>query len=334
MSRVPGGIIIEKERIESSEKLYNIVDQTFKKTTSKLDNAVDFLELGLDAFFLVPNYLLDKFGKSGNYILNKIESSYDNHGRFMRTVAQPWSYIFLIINEIYWNRKIRQIPLLAPGIHFIRGNVGGGKSLTSFILAEMTLEMTGHPSYMTAKVEKPQLSEDGSYWYVMHPVIDVKSYYKKGKKIKRYNGHKYPYMHKDERHLEYNPRLNKKNSYNDTFVPEHADELVMRHDGFKAIYKYSQHIKLDGQEAETINMVHIVSVVKGVPRKKWLKDGKYDRIPTKLKFTSYHPTVELNGEYSLKKYKTWSMPVPYEVLERYDTHAERNRHSHLPIDFK
>ena len=98
-------------------------------------------------------------------------------------------------------------------------NVGGGKSLLSFVLAEMHRLETGYSSYFTAPVEKPQVTEDGEWLYVYHKVIDLKSYYQKGKKILNFNTDKYRIIFKDERHLDYTPRMNKTKEYNDTFVP-------------------------------------------------------------------------------------------------------------------
>ncbi len=310
------------------------IDKVVEKIESCLNSAEKIGDKIVDAFFLVSKYSLKIFDKSSDTFLEAINQIYMNNARLLRTISYPWSAIYPKTYKFLMKRKIHKIPLLRPGVQMVRSKVGGGKSLTSFVLAQLVLRRTGHPSYMTSAVEKPKLSEDGKFWYVMHPVVDLDNYYAKGKKLQRYNTKRFKNFHKDENHLRFNPRLNKTKEYNDKYIPEHKDELLMRHDGFTTITKYSQHIRLDSQDMETIDLMHEVETIKDIPVKKWISDGKYEYIPVKLKFTSYRLEVEFDGSIKRKFFKNWSLEVKYEDLIQFNTYAEANASVGLPFDFK
>lgn len=310
------------------------IDKVVNKIESGLDNAEKIVDKVIDAFFLVSKTGLNSFDKFSDGFMETIYSLYDKNSETLRKLSRPYSKIYPSTYKFIMKRKIHKIPLLRPGVQMVRARVGGGKSLTSWVLASMVLKKTGHPSYMTSAVEKPKLSEDGKYWYVYHPVIDLDDYYAKGKKLKRFNTKKYKNMHKDEYFLRYNVRMNKTREYNEKFIPEHKDELVMRHDGFETITKYGQHNKLDTQDMETLDLMHEVETVKDIPYKQWLKDGKYNYIPVKLKFTSYSLDVQFDGTIKRRLFKKWHLDVPYEVLQEFDTYAEANKSDGLPLDFK
>lgn len=310
------------------------VENFFDKLELKLDQIMHHTEKCSDAFFDVLESGTDYAEDGITRIMNIYESVVSSNLVPLKYVSLPWSLSIPITYKFINKFNERKIPLLVDGVHMIRAKVGGGKSLTSFVLADLTLKEMGVASYFTSAVEKPQLSEDGKYWYVMQRVIDLSRYYKKGKKVLNYNAKKYPYIHKDERHLDYNPRLNKKNEYNDRFVPEHADELIMRHDGFKAIYKYTQHLRLDSQEMETLTFMHEVETVKDIPILRWLNEDSFKYIPVKLKFITYTLEFEFDGTFKRKLYKKWSLPVPYSVLKRFETHAEKNKNAGLPVDYQ
>lgn len=309
------------------------IDKVVNKIESGLDNAEKIVDKVIDAFFLVSKTGLNSFDNFSETFMESIRLVYREYETLLRTISWPWSAIYPKGYKFLMKRKIHKIPLLRPGVQMVRSKVGGGKSLTSWVIASLVLKRTGHPSYMTSPVEKPKLSEDGKFWYVYHPVIDLDTYYAKGKKLKRYNTKKYKNMHKDENHLRYNPRLNKTREYNDKFIPEHKDELLMRHDGFDTITKYSQHIRLDSQDMETIDLMHEVETIKDIPYKRWIADGKFNYIPVKLKFTSYKLVVEFDGSIKRKLFKKWSLDIPYEVLQEFDTYAEANNSAGLPYDF-
>lgn len=315
------------------DTLIKFLDSIFNKIEYYFDNAIEFLEKFTDAFFLVLKYIIIGFDKFSSGLMESIYNIFSKRAKLLRVISLPWSAIIPKGYKLYLKYKVKQIPLLRPGVQMVRAKVGGGKSLTSFVLAKLVLERTGYPSYMTSSVEKPKLSEDGKYWYVLFPVIDLNTYYANGKKLKRFNTKKYKNMHKDENHLRFNPRLNKTKEYNDKFIPEHKDELLMRHDGFDTITKYSQHIRLDSQDMETIDLMHEVETIKDIPIKRWVDDGMFKYIPIKLKFESYKIEVQFDGTIKRKLYKKWSLPVPYDVLLEFNTYAEANASDGLPYDF-
>lgn len=299
-----------------------------------VDHVFRAIELTLGAILSMVNRLYMLLFSFINIFLAGFFKLLRANLKLLKFLSLPWSILILIFYKLYSKFNRDSNPLLVPGLHMIRAGVGGGKSLTSFVLAEYCLEHFGMASYFTSPVEKPQLSEDKKYWYVMHRVIDLNQYYKDGKKVMNYNFEKYPWMHKDERHLRFNPRLNKTKEYNDQFIPEHEDELLMRHDGAKAIYKYSQHMRLDTQELENLTFIHEVVTKKDIPIKKWINDDKFDFIPIKLKFKTYTINFDFDGSYSRNLYKNWSMKVPLDVLMRFETHAESKKYRHLKVDYK
>lgn len=314
--------------------MFDKVNVIFSKIQNQFDRLMHHANQVLDAFLHAANKAVNHIRKIGNIKIDVIFNLYSPNSRIIRYLTLPWGIAIPKVKKILDKNKYDNLPIFIPGMHMIRSRVGGGKSLTSFILAEMTLRETGHPSYFTSAVEKPQLSEDGRYWYVMHPVVKMSDYYKDGKKILNFNTDKYKNIHKDERHLQYNPRMNKSSKYNETFIPEHEDHLLMRHDGFDNIFMYSQHMKLDAQDMDSITLMHEVETVKDIPVKRWLDDGRFNYIPIRLKFISYSIEVKFDGSMDRKFFRSWSLTVPYEVLQRFDTYAERHKHSGLPYDYK
>jgi len=312
----------------------NKIECVFDKAEESIDKVMHLGDLALDAFFHAAASGMKVFSDASNLALDYIHKFYIKNGRKLRYISLPWSSLIPKVYKWMNSNSYDRLPIFIPGMHMIRARVGGGKSLASFVLAEMTLEHTGYASYFTSAVEKPQLSEDGKYWYVMHRVVSMNDYYKDGKKVTNFNTEKYKNMHKDERHLDYNPRMNKGKEYNAKFIPEHEDHLLMRHDGFEHIYMYSQHMKLDSQEMDALTLMHEVETSKDIPIKRWLEDGGFNYIPIKLKFTSYIIEIDFDGSMKRKVFRTWKIPVPYEVLKRFDTHAEKHKHSGLPYDYK
>ena len=126
--------------------------------------------------------------------------------------------------------------------------------------------------------------------------------------------------------------MNKRSDYNDKFIPEQRDEILMRHEGMEYIYKYSQYFKLDSQDMDALTYMHDVETVKDIPIKRWLETGKLNYIPIVLKFTTFVIELSFDGAMKRKKVGSCKIPIPYELLERFDTHAERYRNAGLPVD--
>lgn len=315
----------------------NYLEPVFNTCESIIDKMVHQVDNSLDAISQAPNYLLRNY----NSIIEDIEDQiYDRLNkdtalaRLIRYSSLPWSVVIPKGYKYFISNQNRTPQILQPGIHMVRAKVGGGKSLTSFILAEMYLEETGLGSYFTSPVEKPQVTEDGEWLYVYHRYINLDDYYNEhGVKIKKFNTEKYQVIHKDERHLDFNPRLNSTKEYKNKYIPQQKDEILMRHQGVKRIYKYSQYMKLDNQDMQALTYMHDVETVKDIPIQRWLDTGELNYVPINLKFTSFIIDVDIKGELKRKKVGSYKIPVPYQLLQRFDTHAEKYRYAGLPVDY-
>lgn len=304
------------------------IEAGFEKTELFLDKLLHQSERAMDAILSISGKALDKLHSISNFIMKKYHDLVNNYSKPLRYLGFPWTLIIPKVWEFYYLRKQEAIPTDKEGIHFFRSPVGGGKSLTSLVLAERALKLTGYASYFSSPVEKPQrgVDPDGNeYWYVMHKVEKLENVYVDGKRAKEWDYDRYPYVNKDERHLRFNPRMNKTREYNQAWLVEHEDELLMRHEGAKRIYKFSQHMKLDTQEMETAVFMHDIRAVKGLPALQWLKDGLLRVYPYVIMFNTYQIEYSFEGDMKRTLVAKWNLAVPMEVLEKFDTHAERRR---------
>lgn len=308
--------------------MVNIFNKTFESIEKILEKIMASSELILDAFFHGISTVFKHIYKSFGYILDKFHNIMDTNGKLLRHLGFPWVILIPKVWQYFYMQKHLSLPTDKEGIHFFRSPVGGGKSLTSLVLAERALKVTGFASYFTSPVEKPQkaVDDDGNeYWYVMHKVEKLDDVYVNGKRAKEFDYDRYPYVNKDERHLRFNPRMNKTKEYNQAWLVEHEDELLMRHDGAKRIYKFSQHMKLDSQEMETATYMHDIKAVKGLPWTQFLKDGLLRIYPYVIQFETYEIIYSFKGDMDRRLVAKWNLMVPMEVLDKFDTHAERRR---------
>lgn len=308
--------------------MVNIFNKTFESIEKILEKIMASSELILDAFFHGTSTVFKHIYKSFGYIMDKFHNIMDTNGKLLRHLGFPWVILIPKVWQYFYMQKHLSLPTDKEGIHFFRSPVGGGKSLTSLVLAERALKVTGFASYFTSPVEKPQkaVDDDGNeYWYVMHKVEKLDDVYVNGKRAKEFDYDRYPYVNKDERHLRFNPRMNKTKEYNQAWLVEHEDELLMRHDGAKRIYKFSQHMKLDSQEMETATYMHDIKAVKGLPWTQFLKDGLLRIYPYMIQFETYEIIYSFKGDMDRRLVAKWNLMVPMEVLDKFDTHAERRR---------
>lgn len=308
--------------------MVNIFNKTFESIEKILEKIMASSELILDAFFHGISTVFKHIYNSFGYIMDKFHNIMDTNGKLLRHLGFPWVILIPKVWQYFYMQKHLSLPTDKEGIHFFRSPVGGGKSLTSLVLAERALKVTGFASYFTSPVEKPQkaVDDDGNeYWYVMHKVEKLDDVYVNGKRAKEFDYDRYPYVNKDERHLRFNPRMNKTKEYNQAWLVEHEDELLMRHDGAKRIYKFSQHMKLDSQEMETATYMHDIKAVKGLPWTQFLKDGLLRIYPYVIQFETYEIIYSFKGDMDRRLVAKWNLMVPMEVLDKFDTHAERRR---------
>lgn len=312
-----------------------------------IDKIIDKMELIVDRVMHASTLILNiqenivmqitgLFNRLFNAILALYEEITMRVYGFFRWTTIPLN--FLIIRTFLWYifKTSGNEPLDEVGVHYIRAEPGGGKSMLAYQKANETLEKTGYSAYITHPIEKPKLTEDKKWWYVDHRLIGIRSYFNaKGEQIKRFNTAIHKQLHVDEFHIENNPRRNKEKEYNAFFIPFLNQLLKLRHNGFdNNIYIYSQIPNNDIQLMSTITMYHEIKLVKGMPYLKWLRDGKFEIVPIKWKFKSYKIIIVEGGGIKRKLYRIWNKPVDYMKLEHFDTHALRNDNKHLPLDFE
>lgn len=311
--------------------------QSYLGLEKSLDKVDKTLYKVLEQFNKYPFLLVDFFVRKTESTLNQFYDRIHKHtaiGKLMRHLGLPYSLLIpKIYKRLFFNEG--QAMLFSPGVHMVSASVGGGKSLLSFILAEINLDKTGLATYFTSPVEKPQLTKDGKFKYVYHRYINLDNYYDKdGKKVKRFNTEKHKMIMKDERHLEFNPRLNNTAEYKKKFIPQQRDEILMRHEGITHIYKFSQYKKLDSQDMQALTYMHEVKTVKDIPIRDWLETGDFNYRPVMLKVNTFIINVEFDGSMKRKKVGSCRLAVSAEVLERFDTYAERYQIEGLPVDYK
>jgi len=305
------------------------------KYNNLIDKLMHFNEKIGDAFFNVLKKVLKIF----DIFFRRINLTYRVFGfiiyPFSRFLTIPFNWLIIRTWLWYVLRAFDSQPYLTNKLKQWKGEPGAGKSLSSFVIAEMIREETGMASYFTAQVEKPRLSECGTYWYVYHRVIKLSDYYKNYQKVMNFNTEKYSTIWKDENNVRQNYRFNKDKEYNAEFKPEHDDEVLLRHLGFKhGMNVISQQTKTDSQRMETVGFYFEVNkTVKGIDYIKWLFDGVFEIVPRKIKIDVY--TLDIGwGENKRKFYRKISLRVPRDILDHYETLSEKNRFSHLRIDYK
>jgi hypothetical protein len=310
------------------------VETFFEQYEKLILKYVHLLLILIDAFCYA-------YQKTFNELVNTINRFFNLYKIFMFEFYGlfRWTTFYfnwIIIRTWLWYvfRPFDSKPYLMNVLKYWKGDPGAGKSLISYVISEEIREEFGMASYFTSPIEKPRLSEDESYYYVYHRVINLSDYYKNRKKVLNFNTDRYACLWKDENNLRQNPRFNKEGLYNDEFKPEHDDEVLLRHLGFKhGMNVISQQAKTDSQRMETTAFYFDVrKTIKGVNFSKWLHDGKFEIIPIAIKVDIYTITVGF-GEMKRHLYRKMKKRVPYQLLEHYNTHAESNRFAHLKKDY-
>ena len=155
---------------------------------NKFDSGVHLLTKLLDAFFHVQKSLMDILSDIIFKTIGLFVEFTKRIYKFFRWSTIPINFIIVRVWWLWYIFRFEDYdPLRKPGVHYIRALPGGGKSLLGYQLANTIMDETGYSSYISAKLEKPKITPDGKYYYVNHQVIDIKSYYKNGKKVKRFN---------------------------------------------------------------------------------------------------------------------------------------------------
>ena len=297
------------------------------------EKIIDYIvELFDDAVYLAVSFA-NKVTIWIQSIFTTIYQNYEGIAKFIyapfRWTTIPLNYIIVRTGLWYIFRDQHLEPLDNPGIHLVRSNPGGGKSMLAFQKSNELAEDTGFPSYQTSRIEKPRLSEDGKFWVVRHPVIDIKSLYSKGKKILQFDTRKYKSLFIDEFHYMNNPRLNKTTDYNAFFLPFLNDLILIRHEGFdNNIYLFSQVPMNDVQLMSILANYHEIELKKGVNYWRWIRTGVFEVIPLYWKIQTF--TIDRSDPSRKFLYRKWKKRVDPDELEYFDTHAMKNEFSNLP----
>lgn len=305
----------------------------FGKIESILDSITDFIDGALSLASLWIDKFLESSKHLTSYIFNRYEDLSDALYTVFRYSTIPINYIIGRTWLWYVFRGDQTEPLDATGVHMIQAEPGGGKSMLAFQKSNEIARDTGYTSYHTSAIERPRLSDDGKWWEVLHRLINLKSYYKGGKKVKQFNTELYKSLWVDEFHYLNNPRLNKTNDYNHFFIPFLNDLIFIRHEGFdNNIYLLTQVPTNDIQVMSMLVFYHRVQLKKGFSYIRWIKTGKFEITPLYWRISSYK--IDHNNNMKKIHYRTWKKKVDIDELEYFDTHAMKNEFSHLPLDYK
>jgi hypothetical protein len=314
-------------------KLENFYSQLFLYVTLIIEKMMRLFEKSAGAFSVASVKCIIGFEKIEQLVF-KIHSTIALwlYNKIFRITTMPWNWLIIRTFLFLVFRPGEDKHYLKPGLHIWTSEPGGGKSISSYTMAEIIRKVEGMASYFTSPVENLRLSEDGKYWYFYHPVINPDNYYRDGKKVLEYNFEKYAALFKDENHLRYNPRMNKGNDYNKRFVPEHNDELLVRQQFKHGIHIFTQQMRVDSQQMESCMFYHIIhKTVKGLPYLKWIDDGQFKIIPRFVKISSYKIEKKLDSQ-KLKLYRRFKLHIDPEIIPYFNTYAERNRNAHLKKD--
>lgn len=299
-----------------------ITDKILEGIFEILEYPLLFIQRILDQVYLFMLFIVKEYEKFATAIYG-----------FFRWTTIPLNYIIVRSWLWYIFRLSFHEPLDDTGVHLLRSNPGGGKSMLAYQKSNEVADRTGYASYHTSRIEKPHLTEDKKFYAVHHRVINLKNYYKKGKKIMQFNTNMYKSLHVDEFHYMNNSRLNKTTEYNDFFIPFLNDLILMRHQGFEHnIYLYSQVPNNDVQIMSILCHYHEIELTKGVDYWRWIRTGKFEIIPKHWRIETYN--IDRSNPTKKKLHRVWKKKVDVDNLIYFDTFAMAHEHTNLPVDYK
>lgn len=251
--------------------------------------------------------------------------------KLMRWMTIPYNW--LIIRTWLWYIFYggENEPLDVEGVHYIVSPPGGGKSTLAKQKMDEHMSRTGKTSYVTTKMEMPKVDATNGKKYVYHRWIDIKKYYKDGKKVMQYNTKLHNMMVIDEFHVLNNNRLNKTTKYNDFFIPFINDLVLIRHIKFRKVYLLSQVPSNDIQLMSILVRYHEVKLKKGVNYWRWIKTGKFEILPLKWRIKTYTIEPLTNKKHLIR---IWSKKVDMNSLDDFETLNMASHGSDLPMDYK
>lgn len=181
---------------------------------------------------------------------------------------------FVFLFSLLWIKlkMILKAPLYKNGIHCVVGDTGGGKSLIAHKLATYYLNR-GYKVVSNSKFNNRMT------------VIDIADYFNEFEQKKPL---KNCIVIFDEIQRQFNRRQNKKNDYNEIFIPMIEWLTTHRHQGVpKVIFLTQSYNQLDLQLQNLIHRVHFVYTKEGGDYDLWLK-RKSLRAPIRPKAIFYY----------------------------------------------
>lgn len=245
----------------------------------------------------------------------------------LRIVTYPWGKIIPYIWYKIVTRERQDDELKKGGLHLVMGPMGCGKSSITFQTIEELYQTTGFGAYINANIETPKIDENGNKYRHHKPFsfTDIAGVKKVNGKLVGYQKQffktwLFPYRVYEEMHRVLNPRFNKEKNYNLLFKVILDDILINRHEGTRAIYMISQLIT-DIQFMSVTSYVHRPTMVRGINYRRWIKTGIFEIVPTHWIIDTYQFDPMKKG---LKLLTTWKKKVDLDILETFDTHAEKS----------
>ena len=298
-----------------------------------IDKAMALITDLLDVLISQMEVFMHKSTRRITIALNKLEKAFlDYLYKPLRYISMPGGFVFVKIWEVYKDLYIEPDLLKADGVHVVMASMGEGKTSIVFQTAEELFQTKGYGSYVTAKIEKPKKDAEGDFFnhkfFQWDEIIGVKELNDKkiGYQKARFNSFLFPNRIYDEMSRFLNPRENRARNYMIQFKVIIDDMLINRHEGTKRIWLISQ-LTTDIQFMKVATYVHIPHMIKGVNYFRWLKTGKFEIVPLKWKVNTYQPN--LDGKLVLMK--RWTKRVNMDILDGFETHAEKHHRSNIPF---
>ncbi len=179
--------------------------------------------------------------------------------------------LYPFIKLFYWIKMIMTPPIRRPGIHVITGDTGSGKTLIASILSKRFHDKgwtVVSNSQFNSIIKKIKLDDYFNNFEIIKPLENCIAMF-------------------DEIQREFNKRMNRRNDYNQIFIPLIEWLTTHRHNGVPMVYFITQSFDLlDTQLQSLIQKVHFVMGKKSTSLKSWLRDEKIKPIivPKKIQY--------------------------------------------------
>jgi len=230
------------------------------------------------------------------------------------------SFLYPLIVLFYYLKHLFTKPIMRAGINGITGDTGGGKSILASIIAKKWHDK-GFTVYSNSKFNSVIKEIKITDYF---DDFEIKKELKNGIVIF------------DEIQRDFNKRQNRKNEYNEVFIPLIEWLTTHRHNGIIAVYFVTQSWdRLDTQLQDLIARIHFVWSRPKTIFKVWLRtDGiKPTLAPKAIQYVSrkrkdihksdYQRYVK-KGEIKHKPLKKYKELIPLTEYADFDTHAFKN----------